>query len=62
MDDTIIVGDSKEQLNGMLQLWIQALETYEFSISQNNTKFLDQSYKIMGKVITMRTIRFKQVG
>ena len=40
-DDIILVGESREKLNGKLELWRQVLEAHGFRISRSKTEYME---------------------
>ena len=40
-DDIVLAGESREEINGKLELWRQALETHGFRISRSKTEYME---------------------
>jgi len=71
-DDVVLLGESREELNGRLDTWRQALEVYDFCLSRNKTEYMECNFKKMhssstlevkvGDHIIPQVTRFKYFG
>jgi len=43
-DDVVLLGESREELNGRLETWRQALEAYGFRLSKSKTKYMECNF------------------
>jgi len=50
-DDVVLLGESREELNGRLETWRQALEAYGFRLSRSKTEHMECNF-------SKRRIRF----
>ena len=41
VDDIILVGESREELNGKLETWRQTLEDHGFRLSRSKTEYME---------------------
>ncbi|KAF1891102.1 hypothetical protein Lal_00001241 [Lupinus albus] len=46
-DDIVLVGHSREELNGRLEMWRQALGTHEFRISRSKIEYMECKFSKM---------------
>jgi hypothetical protein len=43
-NDKILLGDSREKLNGKLEVWRQVLEADDFRLSRSKTKYMEWKF------------------
>ena len=43
-DDVVLLGESREELNGRLETWRQTLETYGFRLSSIKTEYMECNF------------------
>jgi len=43
-DDVVLLGELREELNGRLEIWKQALETYGFHLSRSKTEYMECNF------------------
>jgi len=43
-DDVVLLGESREELNGRLVIWRQALETYGFRMNRSKTEYMECNF------------------
>ena len=43
-DDVVLLGESREELNGRLETWRQALEAYGFRLSRSKTEYMECNF------------------
>jgi len=55
-DDVVLLGESREELNGRLETWRQALEGYGFRLSRSKTKYMECNFN---KRRSMSTLKVK---
>ncbi|POO76497.1 hypothetical protein C1T30_42845, partial [Bacillus sp. MBGLi97] len=41
VDDIVLIGESREDLNKKLELWREVLEVYGFRISRSKTEYME---------------------
>ena len=41
VDDIVLIVESREELNGKLELWRQALEVYDLCISRSKMEYME---------------------
>ena len=51
-DDILLVGESREELNGTLELWKQALEVHIIRISRSETNIWNVSLATNAQILT----------
>ena len=44
VDDVVLLGESREELNGRLETWRQTLETYGFRLSSIKTEYMECNF------------------
>jgi len=44
-DDVVLLGESREELNGRLETWRQALEAYGFRLSRSKTEYMKCNFR-----------------
>ena len=58
-DDVVLLGESREELNGRLEIWRQALETYGFRMNRSKTEYMECNFsKRRSRSTLEETIRF----
>jgi hypothetical protein len=71
-DDVVLLGESREELNGRLKTWRQALEAYGFRLSRSKMEYMECNFskrisrstlevKVEDHIIP-RVTRFKYLG
>jgi hypothetical protein len=43
-DDVVLIGESREELNGRLETWRQALEACGFRLSRSKRKYMECNF------------------
>ncbi|KAK7258655.1 hypothetical protein RIF29_24237 [Crotalaria pallida] len=43
-DDIVLIGDTREEINGKIEMWRQALEGYGFRISRSKTEYMECNF------------------
>jgi len=43
-DDVVLLGESREELNGRLETWRQALEAFGFRLSRSKTEYMECNF------------------
>jgi len=71
-DDVVLLGESREELNGRLETWRQALEAYGFRLSRSKTEYMECNFSRrrsrstlevkVGDHIIPQVTRFKYLG
>ena len=71
-DDVVLLGESREELNGRLETWRQALEAYGFRLSRSKTEYMECKFSNrrgnstlevkVGDHIIPQVTRFKYLG
>jgi len=71
-DDVVLLGESREELNGRLETWRQALEAYGFRLSRSKTDYMECKFSKrrsmstlevkVGDHIIPQVTRFKYLG
>jgi hypothetical protein len=56
-DEVVLLGESREELNGRLETWNQALEVYDFRLSRSKTKYME--YNNFSKRRSSSTLKVK---
>jgi len=71
-DDVVSLDESREELNGRLDTWREALEAYSFHLSRHKTEYMECNFNKrrsmstlemkIGDHITPQFTRFKYIG
>jgi len=71
-DDVVLLGESREELNGRLETWRQALEAYGFRLSRSKMEYMECNFSKrrsgstlevkVGDHIIPQVTRFKYLG
>ena len=71
-DDIVLVGESREELNGKLETWRQTLEDHGFRLSRSKTEYMKCKFSKrntnpivdvkLGNHIVPQVTRFKYLG
>jgi len=71
-DDVVLLGESREELNGGLETWGQALEAHIFRLSRSKTEYIECNFSKrrssptlevkVGDHIIPQVTRFKYLG
>jgi hypothetical protein len=70
-DDVVLLGELREELNGRLETWRQALEAYGFRLSRSKTEYMECNFSgrrsrstevKVGDHIIPQVTRFKYLG